>query len=309
MMFFAGPFERQCECFVIHKVSNPGVTMSKFFFCGSVVSVCFVLVACGGGSSSTPTPPGPSFTASNVQGQYEVLAQSSVTPGAVLLVEANFTQTGNDAFAGKPSVVLIQGTQDSTGITPTSLGGECDNNVTGGDSIQGTFSSATQFSYELTQSGDLGTGTTSGSVTFSADGSRIITGTYTTPAACGFSADSGTLTGAFVKPFSGSYAGMLDNGQGTNDAVIVTVSQNAYSITVSGTDNGTPFTLNGSAVGATFDVTGTVAGQAVQYVGVYESVGNDFVVFDANLSFLGRLNAGTNPQNFSKTIGQLKMVR
>ena len=130
-----------------------------------------------------------------------------------------------------------------------------------------------------------------------------------TPAACGFTADSGTLIGAAIHPFSGSYAGMLANVQGTTDAVIVTVSQNGFDLSVSGTDNGTQFMLQGATVGATFNVSGTIAGQAVQYVGVFDAVGNDFLVFDASLNFLGTLKNGTNPQSISKIKGLLKTIR
>jgi hypothetical protein len=283
--------------------------VTKFCLYASTVAFCSLLIGCGGASSTTATPTDAGFSAANIQGQYQVIAKSSMNPGGVLFVEANFTQTGSDAFAGQPSVILIQGTQNSAGITLTGLGGECDNGVTGGDSIQATFYSSTKLSFNLTESGVLGSGSTTGTVTFSPDGSQIVAGTYMTPAACGFVADSGTLTGTVIHPFSGSYAGMLANVQGTTDAVIVTVSQNAFDLSVSGTDNGTQFLLKGSTVGATFNVSGTIAGQAVQYVGVFDAVGNDFLVYDASLSFLGTLKNGTNPQSVFKVKGLLKTTR
>jgi hypothetical protein len=54
------------------------------------------------------------------------------------------------------------------------------------------------------------------------------------------------------------------------------------------------FTLNGTVVGATFDVSGTIAGQAVQYVGLYETSGNDFRVYDTAFNPLGVSNAQTS---------------
>src|SRR5205807_7163076 len=86
-----------------------------------MVPLCAFLIGCGGGSSS---PGGGGFTPANVQGQYESVAQSNSSPTSIALIEANFTQTGTDVFAGKQSVVLILGTQGSTGITLTGLGGE-----------------------------------------------------------------------------------------------------------------------------------------------------------------------------------------
>jgi hypothetical protein len=64
----------------------------------------------------------------------------------------------------------------------------------------------------MTEAGSLGTGTSTGTATISSDGTQITSGTYTIPAACGFQMDSGTLTGAVIKPFSGTFAGMLANG-------------------------------------------------------------------------------------------------
>jgi len=257
---------------------------------GSVLFVILFSFGCGGGSSSSG---GGTFTPANIQGQYETVAPSNQNSTAVAVIEINFTQTGMNVFAGKQSVVLIQGTQTSTGITLNSLGGECDNGVLGNDSIQATFSSATQLGLTLTEAGSLGTTNITGNANVASDGSQITSGTYNAPAACGFVADSGTFTGTKIQPFSGSYAGMLNNGA---DAVIVTVSQSGLNLTVSGTDNGTAFTLTGSVVGATFDVVGSISGLQVEDVGIYDHTNNTFLVFNTSLTFLGTLHAGTNPQ-------------
>jgi hypothetical protein len=98
---------------------------------------------------------------------------------------------------------------------------------------------------------------------------------------------------------------MLANSGGTTDAVIVTVSQSGLNLSVSGTDNGTQFTLSGSVIGATFNVSGTIAGQSVQYVGLYDSTANDFLIFDSSFNFLGTLKAGTNPA-LVKAVGFLR---
>jgi len=265
-------------------------------------------VGCGGGGGSRTTSP-PQFTPASIQGQYEVIVTSSSSPTAVSLIEANFTQTGASVFASKQNVVVIEGTQGSTGIALNSLGGECDNGVVGDDSVQGAFSSQTQASISLTEAGSLGNVTATGNVTFSSDGSTITTGTYTIPAACGFLADSGTITGTQIKPFSGSYAGMLANSSGSTDAVIVSVSQSGLNLNVTGTDNGTAFTLTGGVVGATFDVKGTISGQPVEDVGIYDHTNNTFLVFDTQFNFLGTLKAGTNPQSIVVPSGLFKFAR
>jgi hypothetical protein len=278
----------------------------KLCVCGLLLALS-LSVGCGGGSSGTSN--NQQFTPVNIQGQYEVVVASSSSPTAVSLIETNFTQTGTSVFASKQNVVVIEGTNGSTGITLNNLGGECDNGVVGNDSIQGTFSSQTQGSISLTEAGSLGTVTATGNVTFAPDGSTITTGTYNIPAACGFLADSGPITGTQIKQFSGSYAGMLANGSGTTDAVIVTVNQSGLNLTVTGTDNGTAFSMTGSVVGATFDVKGTIAGQPVEDVGIYDHTNNTFLIFGTQLNFLGTLKAGTNPLSVAVPSSLFKVAR
>jgi hypothetical protein len=245
-----------------------------------------LIAGCGGGSTSTPivTPPPPAATPVNIQGQWQVIAQST-NGGTGVLIETNLSQNGSSVIAAKSSVVLIQGVPG----TYAGLGGECDNGALGDDSIQATVSGQT-LSFTLTESGSLGTGTSTGTATVSSAGTQITGGTYSAPAACGFLPDGGTLTGTVIKPFSGTFAGMIANGS-TADAVRVTISQTGFNLTATGTDNGTPFTLTGTVVGATFDVTGTIAGRSVEYVGLYETAANDFRVYDTFFNPLGVLNA------------------
>ena len=254
------------------------------------VAATLLIAGCGGGSVATPvisTPTPVTPTAANIQGQWQVIAQST-NGGTGVLIETNLAQSGTNVTAAKSSVVLIQGVPG----TYTGLGGECDHGALGDDSIQATVSGQT-LSFTLTEAGSLGTGTSTGTATISSDGTQITSGTYTTTAACGFVADSGTVTGAVIKPFSGTFAGMLANGP-TTDAVTVTISQSGYNLSVTGTDNGAPFTLSGTVVGATFDVTGTIGGRSVEYVGLYETSANDFRVYDTAFNPLGVLNAQTS---------------
>jgi hypothetical protein len=278
-------------------------SLSKLLLFCLVGSLSFV--GCGTGSKSGGAS---SFTPVTIQGQYEVEAQSTAAPGAVSLIEVNFTQNGTDVFASKGSVVVIDGTLTNTFITLQSVAGECDGGVLGQDSVQGTFTAANQANISLTESGSLGTGTASANVTLSSDGTKITGGSYTVPAQCGFQADSGNVIGVKVLPFNGAYAGMLQNTSGGQDAMILTVSQSGLNLNVTGTDNGTPFTLTGSVVGATFEVSGTIAGQSANAIGLYDVVNNDYLVYDEQGHYLGQLNAGTNPQAATKAASRFKTV-
>ena len=255
----------------------------------SVLAAMVLLAGCGGVSVGTPmaAPTPPPAEPVSIQGQWQVIAQSAVNPASSVLVETNFTQTGANVIAGKSSVILIQGALGAF----TGLGGECDNGSLGDDSVQATIANQTQLSFTLTEAGSLGTASSTGTATISSDGTQITSGTYSTPAACGFTADNGSITGTLIKPFSGTYAGVLSG----TDAVTVTVSQTGYNLSVTGTDNGTSFTLTGTAVGATFDVTGTIAGQAVENVGIYEPATNDFRIYDTKFHLLGVLTTQSTP--------------
>jgi hypothetical protein len=263
---------------------DPGILRALLGPALSFLGAILLVGGCGGGSVSTPAPAPTTPTAApaTVQGQWQVVAQS-MDGGTGVLIETNFSQNGSNVQAAKSSVVLIQGVPG----TYSGLGGECDNGALGNDSIQATVSGQT-LSFTLTESGSLGTGTSTGTATISSNGTQITSGTYTTPAACGFQMDSGTLTGALVQPFSGTFAGMLAIGS-TSDAVTMTISQSNYNLSVTGAANGTPFTLTGTVVGATFNVSGTIAGQSVQYVGLYETSANDFRVYDTAFNPLGVL--------------------
>jgi len=259
--------------------------VSKAFLAISLLTTAGIAASCG--------TVDPGFSPPVLRGQYEMVAASTVSPGSLVLVEVNFTQTGASVVANKSNVVLIQADQPpSLPMVLSRFGGVCDNEIPGNDFLQGAFSSATQLSLGVTEAGALGNGILTGNATVSADGSQITNGTYASPAQCGYVADNGNLTGVKIKSFSGRYAGRISNPSGT-DLVIVTMNQTGFNLTVSGTDNGTAFTLTGTVVGATFDVAGSIAGRSVRYVGLYNHVTDEFRVFDPSLAFLGVLQGGT----------------
>lgn len=248
------------------------------------------LFGCGGGASTaeapTPVTPSPSSSSATLSGQWEIVVHSNANPASSALIEANFTQQGSTVTADTSSVVLIVGVPGAF----TGLSGECDNGTLGHDSVQASISGQTA-SFTLTEAGSLGTGTSTGSGTISSDGTQITSGTYQTRAACGFAADSGSLSGTTIKPFAGTFSGQLLNLVGTTDPVVVTLSQSGYTLNAVGTDAGSPITLTGKAIGAAFDVTGVVQGQSREYFGVYDTTSNGFLVYDSKFQAIGTLSA------------------
>jgi hypothetical protein len=252
--------------------------------------VCSGVGGCGGGASTSPapvTPPPSSTSTATLSGQWQIVAHSNVNPASSLLVEANFSQSGSNVTANASSVVLVDGVPGAL----TGLAGECDNGVLGDDAIAATISGQT-VSFTLTETGSLGIGISTGSATIS--GSQLTGGTYQTPAACGFAADSGTMTGTTIQKFSGTFAGQLLNLNGSTDAVSVTLSQSGYTLNVVGTDAGAPITLTGKVIGATFDVTGVVQGQSREYVGIYDITSSSFLVYNNQFQSLGTLSPQTS---------------
>ncbi|HXM98488.1 MAG TPA: hypothetical protein VN982_08450 [Candidatus Dormibacteraeota bacterium] len=255
------------------------------FFLLLLITV-FINISCG--------TVGPGFTPPVVQGQYEIIAASNASPGEITLIEVNFTQISEVVSAAKNSVVVIQATQSNLPLTLNRFGGVCDNEVSGNDSLQGAFTSATTLSFTLTENGLSGTGTLTGTGTVSADGKQLTNGRHTSPAQCSFPPDNGKLTGSSIKPFSGRYAGRITNASGTQDLVIAMMNQTGFNLTLSGTNNGRAFTLTGTVVGASFDVSGSIAGTSVRYFGLYSPVTDEFRVFDPSaLTFLGHLQGGS----------------
>jgi hypothetical protein len=268
-----------------------GMAMKKLFLPILLLTTAVTLAACAGGVVN----PKPEFTPAAIQGQYEIIATSIVNPGSATLVEVNFTQSMDRVRGDKPHVVVIRGTQSpDLPITLNSVGAECDNGAAGNDFVEGIFSSPTEMSFTMTEAGSLGTGTATANVTVSPDGKTVTTGTYTSPAQCGFAADNGNLTGVAVKPFSGRYAGEVSDAGGTAHSMVFTLNQNGSNLTIAGTDNGTTsFTLAGTVIGATFDVSGSIAGTPVRYIGRYLAPSDSFLVYDSTLAKVGVLGGGS----------------
>jgi hypothetical protein len=250
------------------------------------------MTSCSGGSS---TPGGGSgFTPVNPTGQWEMQGVDSA--GNVTVIETNLAvNSATSFFANASNVIVIDGVNSGSQVLLENLGLACDNDTTGYDSLDGTFTSATETNFIFSDKGPAGSFQITGGITFNQGATNVTSGQYSSPAACGVAADTGTITGVKVAPFSGTYAGTLNGGA---DVVIVTVTEdtNTYSFTASGTDNGAEFNLTGNAMGGAWTASGTFAGQSTTVVGVYDPTGNDFLVYSyPGLTFEGYLNAGSNP--------------
>lgn len=258
------------------------------------------ILGCGGGGyvaqpSPVPPPGPPQASVQTMQGQWEIVFHSSVSPTNYEVLEANLTQTGTHVFAGAPSALIYESTarfSNSLSFKVSRFGGECDSNGTDEVTFDATLTNITAttetVSFTLTETGTLGSALTSASI--STHGTQV-SGNYSRPAACGFPEDHGTFEG--FQELNGHsaqdrYHGHFNSGA---DAIVATLVSNApgFGLSASGTDNGTPFTLSGSTLGQSLSLSGTVSGRAVTWFGLYDSTYNVFQFYDSNVVFLGYL--------------------
>lgn len=270
----------------------------KLILCLSLVDI-----GCGGSNYSPPAqpPPGPSVVLPSVQGSWEIQLHSEVSPNDYTVLEANLSQTGTKVFAGAPSALVYQGTTLRTSIPLTSRGSKCDSGAVGQVTLDGTLTNqqptTETINLTLTETGTLGTAVITASA--STNGSSILDGTYTIPAACGFPADHGTFTGykdsvAFA---ASSYSGTLNSGADVI-AANFTSKAHTFDFAVSGTDNGAQFVMTGSTVGFAVSLTGNVGGKAVDWFGLYDTTYNSFLIYDSNDQLVGSLHASANPYDY-----------
>ena len=270
-----------------------------------ILFVPLVVIGCGGGGYSSPTPqpaPGPEVQPV-VQGAWEMQFHSADSSNDYSVLEVNLSQTGTKVSAGAAGALIYHGTTPATSIPLTSRGSKCDSGVVGQVTLDGMLSNQQsaneKIAFTLTETGVLGTALIT--ATASTDGAKIIDGTYSIPAACGFPADHGTFTGfrdsiAFA---SDQYSGTLNSGA---DVIVAnfTSTANSFDLSVSGTDNGAQFVLTGSTVGFSLALTGNVGGHAVSWFGLYDTTYNSFRIYDSNGQLLGALHAGSSPFDYVK---------
>jgi hypothetical protein len=219
------------------------------------------------------------------------------------VLELNLTQAGAHVFAGSPSSLVFQTSSNNpvTRLPLTKFGGHCDSGAVGAVTFDATLSNQgptlETVSFTLTETGALGSAVTAASA--STNGSSILSGTYSIPAACGFPADQGTFSGYQDSVhFAGDvFSGTLNNGADVVVANLIS-SANSYDLTISGTDNGAQFTLTGSSVGFSLNLTGNFAGKNVDWFGLYDPTYNSFLIYDSNAQPVGSLHAGGSPFDY-----------
>jgi hypothetical protein len=219
------------------------------------------------------------------------------------VLEVNLSQTGTKVFAGATGALVYHGTTLQTSIPLTSRGSKCDSGVVGQVTLDGILSNQQsaneKIAFTLTETGVLGTALIT--ATASTDGAKIIDGTYSIPAACGFPADHGTFTGYKVSLTLGSttYSGTFNSGA---DAITAnfTTTANSFDLAMSGTDNGANFVLTGSSVGFSVALTGNVGGKAVNWFGLFDPIHNQLMIYDPNDHLVGTLAGVGDPWGYSR---------
>jgi len=260
-----------------------------------ILSLSFIGIGCGGGKSSSPVLPSPGPSgASSLQGAYEIFFQSDLSPGEFIVLEANLSQTGKHLFSEANGAAIFQG-QGPTAYQPvivvSHLGGECHSSGADEVTFDGTLetpnSGSQAATFALTENSTLGSAVTMASASITAAG--VMSGTYTSPAACGFPEDHGTISGyKDSTKFSTAnvYQGTLDG-----NAVVVWFASttSGAEATAGGTYNGAPLSLTGFDSGDALTVTGTISGQETTWFALYDSIYNVFRIYDSDAKLLGTL--------------------
>jgi hypothetical protein len=219
---------------------------------------------------------------------------NSAVSHSCLALETNLSEDGNHIFAHKASALIFQpkGCTTTLEVELKRLGGECDSDSgsVGDVTVDATVSSAA-VSLDLSETGALGSVVTTASA--SNNGGNSVNGTYSTPAACGFPEDHGSVVG-YHDPiaFSGeTYSGTLTfNGSAHVIVAHFKSTANTFDLTASGTENGSPFVLSGSTVGSSLNLAGTIGGVPVDWFALYDSTYNNFFLYNSDSTFVGALS-------------------
>lgn len=272
-----------------------------FYLRPLILFLSLLNIGCGGSSYSPPPEPAPGPSPGPgpniMQGSWTISFHSEVFPDSYTVLEANLSQAGTKIFAGAPSALVYQGTTLQTTIPLTSLGSRCDSGGVGQITLDGTLSDSqgtTQtLTFTVTENGVLGSAVITASA--STNGTQILNGTYTVPAACGFPEDHGTLQGfqdsvrfSSANTYHGTFLG--------NAVTVQLASDKGFEVSATGTYSGTPFNLTGSATGFFLTLTGQISGGEVTWFGLYDSLYNQIQVYDSDGKPLGIL--GGNPWDY-----------
>jgi hypothetical protein len=230
------------------------------------------LVGCGAGStSSVSTQPPPAAETTIQQGQWEFDFQPPVgVSGGDSFMEVNLQVTGTQFYAPTNGVTGYEqyfnpNVEHSAFIGPPFPNGYikemCEN-----DTVSGSTSS--NFVATVADGTDVAnlTATISGAnvTSFSGQWSANVGGHE--PWQClGDGTASSTFTATAIAPLNGTFAGTLQTSSGSTDQITMTISQNVYTLSASGTATGYSLSISqadiiGALVYSTYGVLNSING-------------------------------------------------
>ena len=227
-------------------------------------------ISCSGGGpmASAPLP--------NIAGAWEFEATSNLNSNTFTGIEAalqegqtivNGMQQANGQISanGASQIAIVEVNPANNTVI---FGGGCAASGGGGNALTGSIQSfAGPFNFSLTENGNVFNVTG----TISADG-QSFTGTYS-PDSSNTCPDTGTITGAVVPKFAGTYGGQLTLPDGVTYDVTAAMSENSSSVLTINIQATSPNTValsvTGPATGNAFLVQGTYQQQQVTYEGYF----------------------------------------
>ena len=259
-----------------------------------LVTMAVCVLAIGRESNSHHVHANSSTHGTDVAGQWMLIGHSSEYPAAYIVFEVNLSpQVDNPALPGSQSTKFLQAVEDLTNqklIDISGLQSSCgEDDELAAKRVRLNFSSATEASFTTATDGRSQPTDMTGHLTFDATGNTA-TGDYAF-LDCQLG-DSGLLMGRKISRFSGQYSGTI-----SGKAMTVAIHEaEDYKVKIEGADgSGTAISLSGSAVGGAFSVAGADSSRSVELFGVYDPIGNDFLLYDSDFDEVGQLHSGGDP--------------
>lgn len=237
-----------------------------------VAVACAVMVSCSGSNSIAAAP------LPNIAGAWEFKATSNMNSNTFTGIEVALQEgqtivngmqqpNGQIAANGASQIAIVEVNPANNSVT---FGGNCSLSGSGGDALTGSVQSfAGPFNFSVTENGNVFNVTG----TISADG-QSFTGSYS-PDSNNTCPDSGTITGAVVPKFSGTYTGQLMLPDGVAYNVTAALSESSSSILTISLQATSPgnvaLTVSGPATGNAFLVQGTYQQQQLIYEGYLQT--------------------------------------
>lgn len=236
----------------------------------ALASVLFLSLGCGGGSSSlTSTGPG-------VTGAYEFVVTSDIN-GSTTLIETNLAGGGMSSSASGPTQVQILSKQNDVWY----LNGICPGATPGKNSVS-TSVSGNNVALTFNEGGDTFTG--QGNLTGSTVTASYSISNSTCPVLINLNTgepagfDEGGISGNLVSPLSGTFSGVLNLPNGTDNADLTLTASSNGTLTVQAKltgmiDNGN-YTFSGSAIANAMVASASINGKPLSLFGYYDRDGS-----------------------------------